>query len=471
MQESSSLEEKKENWLRSMLGKLMISDRGFYKSIFALGLPTMLQGFINMGVNMMDSMMLGSYGELQLSAASLANEYISIFQIICFGLGGGAMVLTAQYWGAKDTLSIKKITALMFKTALMISMAFLLSVAVGAKQILRIYTTEEEVITKGMIYFEISLITFPLMAINLTLSTILQSVRQTKVPLITSIIAFFVNIFFNWVFIFGNLGAPEMQIGGAALGTVMARLTEACVTGIYFFGIDKRIGFRLKDLWLSGRGYYRLYLKYSIPVLISDALLAMGNSAVAVIMGHIGAAFVAANSIMTQMVRITTVVNQGLSKAGCVVVGNSLGKGDVEGGYRQAVTFTSLSVLIGIFAAGIVKVLTGSLISVFNVSGETVSIAYQLADAIAIMVIFQTMQTMLTKGVLRGGGDTAFIMVADALFMWLCSIPLGYLVGLQLGGSAFWIYIALRVDYIIKSVWCCKRLKNRKWIHQVDGRK
>ena len=82
-------------------------------------------------------------------------------------------------------------------------------------------------------------------------------------------------------------------------------------------------------------------------------------------------------------------------------------------------------------------------------------------------MIYQTMQSMLTKGVLRGGGDTGFLMVADVLFMWLCSVPLGYIVGIEVGASAFWVYLALKVDYAIKSIWCCFRLKSRKWIHQV----
>lgn len=451
--------------MKKFLCSLFVKDKNFYKSILTIALPTVLQGFITIGVNMMDTIMLGSFGEIQLSASSLAGEFINIFQIVCMGLGGGAMVLTAQYWGAKDILSIKKITSMMFKLALGISILFLIAVMFGAEQILRIYTSEKEVIEKGMIYFSISLITFPLMAVSLTLSIILQSVRQVRIPLINAIISFFVNILGNWIFIFGNLGAPQMQIGGAALGTVLARFSEALVIGIYFFAVDKKIGFRIKDLLLSGKGYYKKYFVYSIPVLCSDTFLALGNSAIAVVMGHIGAAFVAANSIISQMMRVTTVVNQGISRASGVMVGNTLGIGDKEKAYRQAVSFVSLSFIAGIVAAIIVRFVAGPLIGLFTVSKETVDIAWQLADAVAVMMVFQTMQSTLTKGVLRAGGDTKFLMIADAAFLWLVSVPLGYLVGIHMGAAAFWVYIALRADYVIKTVWCCFRLKSRKWIH------
>ncbi|MCM1234537.1 MAG: MATE family efflux transporter [Ruminococcus flavefaciens] len=457
--------------MRRLLGRLFVNDKNFYKTVLTLAVPTILQGFITIGVNMMDTIMLGHYGEIQLSASSLAGEFINIYQILCMGLGGGAMVLTAQYWGAGDIPSIKKITAMMFKMAISISVLFFVAVYFGAGQILHIYTPDAAVIEQGKIYFSISLITFPLMAVNLTLSCVLQSVQQVKVPLITAVISFFVNIFFNWVFIFGNLGAPEMQIGGAALGTVMARLTEALIVGVYFFVVDKRIGFRLKDLLLSGKGYYKKYLTYGIPVLVSDAFLAFGNSAIAIVMGHIGAAFVAANSIMSQMMRVTTVINQGISKAGGIMVGNALGTGKKERACREAVTFVAMSALAGVAAGIIVLLVAGPLIGLFKVSAETVEIAYELADAIAVMMIFQTMQITLTKGVLRAGGDTKFLMLADVVFLWVCSIPLGYLVGIKLGLSAFWVYLALRTDYVIKTVWCCFRLRSGRWMHVLGGKK
>lgn len=449
--------------------KLWIRDKRFYRAILTVALPTMLQGLITIGVNMMDTVMLGSYGEVQLSASSLAGEFINIYQILCMGLGGGAMVLTAQYWGAGDKPSIKRVTAIMFRLALILSLIFLLGVAFFAEEILRIYTPDPAVIEKGVIYFSISLVTFPLMAVNLTLSIILQSVRQVKIPLYTSIVSFFVNLFGNWVFIFGHLGMPEMQIAGAALGTVIARAVEALIVGVYFFGIDRKIGFRPRDLLLSGKGYFKKYFTYSIPVLVSDGLLALGNSAIAVVMGHIGATFVAANAIISQMMRITTVTNQGLSRASGVLVGNTIGKGDQEMAYRQAVSFVSLSFLAGLLAAGIVLLATGPLISLFAVSQETVEIAWQLADALALMLVFQTMQSTLTKGVLRAGGDTKFLMAADILFLWLASIPLGWLTGIVWSLPAFWVYIALRTDYVIKTVWCCFRLRSRKWLHVIEN--
>lgn len=283
----------------------------------------------------------------------------------------------------------------------------------------------------------------------------------------TSIIAFFVNVFFNWVFIFGKLGAPEMQIEGAALGTLIARLVEMTVIGGYFLFVDKRVGYRVKDFFKRCGDHLRLYIQYCIPVLVSDTLLALGNSAVSVIMGHIGASFVAANAIVSQVVRMSTVFTQGVSNASSVMTGNTLGKGETEKAYKQGITFLSMSVIIGVCAGLIILAICPLIVGGFNITEETRAIADQLMFAVALMVIFQSAQSVLTKGVLRGGGDTRFLMIADILFLWLVSIPLGYVAGLVLHLPAFFIYAALKADWVIKSIWCSFRLVKGKWIRTV----
>lgn len=444
--------------------KLFVRDKQFYKTTVKIAVPIVLQSMITIGVNMMDTFMVGKLGETQLSATSLANEFINIFHIMCMGMGYGAAVLTAQYWGAKDIPALKKVTAIMLRICLVLATLFTVLTMAAPGMIMRVYTKESAIISEGIRYFELSAYTFLLMGISLTLTAILRSVREVKLPLITSIIAFFVNVFFNWVFIFGNLGAPRMEIEGAALGTLIARAVEAAIIGGYFLFADKKVGFRIKDLFAKCGDYLSLYIKFCIPVLISDALLAFGNNMVSVIMGHIGASFVAANAIVAQVTRMSTVFTQGVSNASSVITGNTLGTGDKKKTYEQGITFLSLSVIIGIVAGGIILALCPLIMSGFELTEETRMIANQLMYAIAIMVVFQSMQSVLTKGVLRGGGDTQFLMVADILFLWLASIPLGYLAGLVFHLPAFWIYVALKADWMIKSVWCTIRLIKGNWM-------
>lgn len=451
------------------MSRLFVKEKSFYKLILSIAVPVVLQNMITIGVNIMDTLMLGNYGEVQLSASSLANEFINIYHIMCMGMSMGAAVLTAQYYGAGNNPSLKKIVTIVLRMGLVIAAAFTVVTLLFPEELMRLYTPDEAVIEKGVLYFRISAVTYVLLGVSLILTNILRTVHQVRFPLVLSIVTFCVNVFFNWVFIYGRLGAPEMQIEGAALGTVIARLVECGSLVTYFFVFDKRIGYRIKDLFMKCGDHVRVYITYAIPVMVSDTLLALGNSAVSIIMGHIGASFVAANSIISQTVRLSTVFNQGLSSASSVITGNTLGKGERDKAYHQGVTFLYLSILIGLAAAVVILLISPLLVESFNITQETKDIAYQLMASVSVMMVFQTVQSVLTKGVLRGGGDTRFLMLADILFLWLASIPLGYLCGLVWHLSPFWIYAALKIDWVIKSVWCIFRLRSKKWIRVVQA--
>ena len=434
-----------------------------------LAIPVVLQNMITIAVNLLDTIMLGNYGEIQLSGASLANEMINLYQILCMGIGGGAAVLTAQYWGAGDTRALRKVIAIMVRISMGIAVVFSLAALLIPDTLMYIYTDDPAIVAKGAIYFRISAVSFLFMGLSQTLTIVLRSVRLVKIPLYTSLLTFAVNLFLNWVFIFGKLGAPELQIAGAALATTVARFVEVLVIGVYTFAVDKRIGLKVRDLFTRCGEYFGNYLHYSVPVIISDFLLGMGNTMSSVIMGHLGASFVAANAIITQMTRLSTVMNQGIGNAGSILTGNTLGEKKPEKAYDQAITFFVLSLLVGAAASVFLLAVCPWIIGTYNITAETTQVAYALMHAISIMVIFQATQSMLTKGVLRGGGDTRFLMVADILFMWLASLPLGYLAGFVWHLSPFWIYLLLKIDYLIKTLLCLWRLRSRKWIRMVDA--
>lgn len=447
--------------------QIFVRDKHFYKKLISIGLPISAQSLITVGVNMMDNIMLGRLGEVQMSGATLANQFISIFQICCMGLGMGASVLTSRYWGMKNLESLKKSVVLMHRLMFVLATLFSFATFLIPTSIMRLFTNENGVITAGVSYFMISIPCYMLLGFSLTTSLILRSVGKADIALYSSIGAFFLNVFFNWVFIFGHLGAPRMEVRGAALGTLIARVFEFIVIVGYFYFKDPSIGMRLKDLKMKCSDLMGEYIRISFPVLVSDTLLGLGNSAVAIVMGHIGAAFVAANAITTVTQQLSTVVIQGVSQASCIITGNTLGEGDEEKAQKQGVTFAAIGLIIGIIGCIIILIVKSPIISLYNITQETNALAHQLMDAVGFIVIFQALNSILTKGVLRGGGDTKFLMVADILFLWCASIPLGAVAGLILHLPAFWIYFFLKVDQFIKAFWCMFRLKSRKWIKTI----
>lgn len=449
--------------------QIFVRDKSFYKKVVALALPIAAQQLITVGVNMADNVMLGQLGETAMSGATLANNFISLFQVMCMGFGMGASVLTSRFYGMGELNSVKKAINIMFRLELIVAAAFALVTGLFPSQIMSLFTTEEAVISAGVGYLLISIPCYFLNGYALTTSLVLRSVGKATVPLISSVFSFFINIFFNWIFIFGNLGAPRMEVRGAALGTLLARIVEFSVTMGYLLFKDKNIGLKIQDLTMSTKSLYDEYIRISIPVLVSDTLLGLGNTAVATVMGHIGATFVAANAITTVTMQLATVVIQGISQASCSITGITLGEGKYEKAQKQGVTFAAIGFLVGLVGCGVILALRTSIIGAYKIEPETKELAYQLMDAVAIVVLFQSANSILTKGVLRGGGDTKFLMKADILFLWVCSIPLGALAGLVFHWSGFWIYIMLKIDQFIKAVWCLFRLKSGKWIKKIKS--
>ena len=444
-----------------------LGDREFYKTVAVIAIPISLQSLITIGVNMMDTIMLGSMGEVALSASSLANQFINIFHICCMGIGMGASVLTSRFWGMQDKDSLRKTITIMYRLCFVFGLLFTAATIIAPDALMRIYTSDEEVIRAGVSYFRWSVPCYWLLGFSLTTTIVLRSVGQVKLPLLCSVIAFFINIFFNWVFIFGKLGAPRMEVAGAAVGTLISRTFEFLFICGYFLFFDKKVSYRVKMILMKCGDLLKDYLRISIPVLVSDGLLAFGNSAVAMVMGRIGKEFVSANAITMVVQQLSTVFIQGISNASSIITGHTLGAGDTERAQRQGVTLLGLGTVIGVLAGGLIMILSWPVINCYNVTGETKAIAEQLMLAVGVIVIFQSMNSILTKGVLRGGGDTKFLMLADILFLWIASIPLGYLAGLVWHLPAFWIYTFLKIDQFIKAVWCVFRLGSKKWIKKI----
>lgn len=452
--------------------KLYLGDRSFYKEVIRLAIPVSLQQLITVGINLMDTIMLSSMGDAQLSASSLAGQFINLFQICCMGIGMGASVLTARFWGMQDKHSLRQSITLMLRLCLVFATAFTLATLIDPAMIMKIYSYDEEIINYGVSYLNWLLPTYYCMGLSLTCTIVLRSVGQVRLPLFSSIAAFFINVFFNWVFIFGKLGAPRMEIAGAALGTLIARVFELVFICGYFFFKDQKISYRLKHLLLNCKNLTKEYLRISIPVLISDSLLALGNNSVAMIMGRIGTTFVAANSVTVVVQQLSSVLTQGISNASGIITGHTMGRGEYEKAQIRGYTFLGLGFLVGCFAAVVIMILKNPIIGYYQVTPEAKEIAAELMNSISFIVIFQAMNSILTKGVLRAGGDTKFLMLGDILFLWAASIPLGYLAGLVFHWSPFWIYTMLKIDQIIKCVWCFFRLKSRKWmkkIHSAEG--
>ena len=445
----------------------IVKDKRFYMHVLAIMLPVAAQQAINMGVNMMDTIMLGQLGEVQLSASSLANSFYNIFQIFCMGTIGGCSVVASHFYGAGENRKVMEVFSLALRIISVLALIFALVTWFFPAAIMRIYSPDPEVIEAGVGYLKITAFIYLIHVTGFVTAQLMRSIDQPRIGLYVSILSFVVNIGANWIFIFGHFGAPRMEIRGAALGTLIARATEFIVTFTLVLS-QKKFRFRVRDFFINpSKLIISRYIKVGMPALISDALLGFGNTALSMIIGRLGVAATSANSICQVVDRFFTVIVAGIANASSIIVGQTIGAGKKEEAQAQGETFYLMSVIFGLLSAVVLFFVGPLTLRLYKLEPDTVVVAKQMMNAFAVIVFFQAVQTVMTKGVLRGGGDTKFLMVADILFMWIVSIPLGFLAGIIFHWPAWVVQLCLRADYVIKSVWCIGRLMSGKWIHDV----
>lgn len=447
--------------------KYWVRDKSFYKKVLLILVPIVLQSIINQGVNMMDTIMVGRLGEASISASSLANQFYNIFVFLCMGISAAGLVLSSQYFGARDLKTVRKVFDLVLQIVLIGGTAFAVATFLLPSQIMRIFTNEADVIELGAQYLRVTALIYLPHGISLVLSNVLRSIGNAKLGLYVSIASFIVNIGANYVFIFGKLGAPALGVMGAAVGTLIARGVEFLFCALYLLKYEKVLRYQARGLLQAPtKELFGEFRRLGLPAIISDSLLALAASAISIILGHMGKEVVSAYAIVTVMDRMATVAIQGISSASGVVIGQTVGEGEFQRAQKEGWTFLILSVAVGLIGGVLVLVLGEWSIALYEIAPSTVEITIHMMEASAIVVFFQAIQSALSKGILRGGGDTKFLMVADIIFQWVASVPLGALAGLVLGLPSFVVLIALRVDFIIKSVWLVFRLKSGKWIHK-----
>lgn len=446
-----------------------LKNREFYRQTIHLLIPVMLQQLITTGINFLDNIMVGSFGETQIAAAALANQFYAIFQFVCMGLGSGAIVMSSQFWGSGEHRALRTTAAIALRFTVVISGVFLLLSVLWPQGILRCFTSDLAVVEAGKTYMRLLGSTFLFAGISSTVTYLLRSTGHVKIPLISSIIAFFLNLGFNYVFIFGVWFFPRLEIVGAAVGTVIARTFEFLFIFGYFAWKDKNFGFRLRDFGLNEPVLLKKYVTYSLPVVVSDTFLGVGIALGSVIIGHISAEFVAANSIVVTANQLLTIGNSAMGGASAVVIGNTIGSGDTEKAYRQGVAYVILSVAFGLCFSLLILLLRDPYIRLYTISDETARMAREFFLFMIIMSPFQTLAFVTSKGILRGGGDTKFIMIFDSILVWFFSLPLGALAGLVWHLPAFWVFFLLKLEFGAKGVLCTIRFFTKKWIRVIHA--
>lgn len=454
----------------------MKQGKQFYRTVFALTIPMVLQNLITTSLGMLDTFMVGLLGEAPMAAVTLANTPITIIQLMTFGLQSGGSVLMSQFHGKNDQDSINRVLGIGFYAATLVTLIFGSIMFFFPSQFMGLFGNDPAVVALAAKYAKIVAWSFFFDCITSVYAAAHRSMANPKPGLYTFVIAMLLNTFLNWVFIFGKLGAPALGVEGAALATLIARCSELVITLLHMH-FNKT--FRPKwDLILRpGKDMVKRYLHYSIPVVLNESIYGLGVSLYPTIMGHMAGsqAILAAYGVSGTIERMCTVAVFGLSGATSIIIGKEIGSGnDKEKVLAMGKCMDTLAFLLGLGFSGLLIALTKLffapvLYPLFGLSDEATQIATMMLLVTFTILSLRSFNSTNVVGVIRGGGDVKTASLIDLLPMWLVAIPAAAIAGLVLHQPIFVVYLCMTLENIVKffaGVW---RLNSGKWVLNVTG--
>lgn len=441
--------------------------RHFYKQVLMLVIPMALQNLINVGVNATDVMMLGRVGEKVLSGSSLAGQVQFVMTLFLFGITSGATVLTAQYWGKKDTRSIEKIMGIGMFAGISAGLIFTIASELIPEQILRIYTSDPAVIEEGVKYLRIVALSYVLVAMTQVYLYIMRSIERVIIATVVYGTSLVTNFVLNAVLIFGLFGFPELGIRGAAIATLVSRIIEFSIVVWYSKVKNKIVRFRFKDMFHIDKALLKDFLIYAAPVIVNELLWGLGSSTNTAIIGHLGSAAVAANSVAQVTRQMATVVVFGVSNATAIYLGKTIGEKKYELAKIYGGKFVKLSLITGLLGGVMILLVSPIINHVMALSPEAQSYVTFMFFVMSYFTVCQALNTTIIVGVLRSGGDTKYGLLVDIGGMWCFSILFGAIAAFKFHASVPIVYMILMSDEVIKVPIALQRFYSYKWIKNV----
>ena len=443
-------------------------DRDFYQQMLHTAIPIAIQNLIVSSLNTLDTVMISTLGSATIAGVGLANQVFFFLMMICFGIGTGSSVLISQYHGRRDYFNVKRTNGLATILAMFVSLIFTVVALFWPKQVIGLMIQDPQVITEGAKYLSVVALSYIITGFNFANGISLRSTGNAQSPLHASIISFVFNAFFNYVLIFGKFGFPRMGVVGAAMGTIIARLAEMAVLIYLSKRYNGPLNGKLKDMLAFDRPFFDKYMRITSPVIVNETFWALGQVLYSVAYAIVGTEATAAIQVVVAIQNIAFVLIRGLSNSCSIMLGNSIGRGEMDKIYTYALRFLKLGLMIGTII-GLFLCLTPSLtLSVFgNLEPEVNLIAHGLLRVMGIIFIFKGFNSILIVGVLRGGGDTKKSMILEMSSVWLVGVPLAFLGAAILKLPIYYVVIMAGMEEITKISLGMRRVFSKEWIHEL----
>lgn len=438
----------------------------FYRQMFKLAIPIIIQNLLSAAVNSSDVIMLNYVGQSAISAVSLAANYSNILFMVYYGLGTGASLLCAQYFGKKNMQAIHAVEGIALRFSLAISALVALAAFTIPQRMLLLFTSDQELIAIGSSYIRIMGITYLCWGVTEIYLAILRSIGRVTISMALNMLAFGLNILLNAVFIFGLFGAPKLGVTGVAIATASSRLIQLVACVIVSL-LSKDVKLNPAYMFIRSKTLLNDFIHLSLPALGNDLSWSVAFSMYSVILGHLGTEAVAANSLVTVVRNVGSVFCFAIASAGTILLGRVMGQEELEKSKSYASRMLKMTVVAGAVGGVIVLAVTPFVLRFASLNDMAMHYLKYMLLINSYYIMGSAVNTALIAGVFRAGGDTKFGLICDTIDMWVYAVPLGFFAAFVLKLPVLWVYFLLCTDEFVKWPWVIRHYRKGEWAKNI----
>ena len=460
---------------RSKLRERLFGDRAFYAEVVSVVVPIIVQNTVSNVVSLLDNVMVGRVGTLQMSAVAIVNQLLFVFNLCIFGGLAGAGIFATQYAGAHDDKGVRDCFRVKWMIALSMLACALVVLIAFPRQLIGMYLAEETLqadaaatLGFGLEYLNVMLWGLLPFGVAQVYASTLREVGETRLPMLASVVAILVNLVFNYFLIFGKCGFPEMGVTGAAIATVLSRYVETAIIMAYTHAKSHHFGF-IRGAYRSlhvPRPLMQSILRRGTPLLVNEFLWSSGMAVLLQCYSVRGLDVVAACNIATTVSNLFKVVFLSMGNAVAIMVGPALGANDIE--RAKNCTWRLMTVAVGsnLIMATLLTVFAPAIPHIYNTEPHVRQIATQLLYVIAVMMPAYSF-SHCCYFTLRSGGKTIITFLFDSVFTWCVNVPVAWLLAYRTGLHIVPLYFSVQALELVKVVVGFVLVKKGVWIHNI----
>ena len=446
----------------------MVKEKAFYTNLALLSLPIAAQNILTFLVGLADNVMVSRLGEAAVSGIYVANQITTLLQMFVTGLAAALTVLAAQYWGKRDLAAVRSIVGIAFRFALAVGALLFALVSLFPNRAISLFTNDPAALQAGVEYIRILAWTYIPFCLSSVLIAAMRTIEAVRLGTAVAAMALVLNVVFNWLLIFGKLGFPKLGLRGAAWATLLSRLCELAVAAVYVRKFDRKLHLRLGDLFALRSPFTRAFLRYGLPVIAGDLLWGLNMATQGGIVGRLGVASVSAVSIANTVFSIISVGLYGTRDASAIVIGKTVGSGDVPRVKLYAKTLQVVYLFLGLFTGLLVFASRYAIPFVYSgMEPLTIALAQQLLLVLSVTVLGTAYQMSVLTGIVRAGGATRFVLFNDLIFVWGVVIPSAMLAAFVFHAPTWVVFACLKCDQILKCAVAVVKVNRFRWIRDL----